>query len=163
MDGALARWLTYAAALLVVGASVFRFGVLRALARSISVPGELATRAARVALVAAAVLGLIAAPLRLLAQARSFLDPGQGLTLDLVGTVLGTDWGRAWTVQVLASGLAAAGALFATVAPSGWYPAAVGATTVVLSMPLTGHAVGSEQAGAWGYPLDALHLGPVSQ
>ena len=157
-DGALARWLTYAAALLVVGASVFRFGVLRALARSISVPGELAPRAARVALVAAAILGLIAAPLRLLAQARSFLDPGQGLTLDLIGTVLGTGWGHAWTVQVLASGLAAAGALFATVAPSGWFPAAVGATTVVLSMPLTGHAIGAEQSGGWGYPLDALHL-----
>jgi putative copper export protein len=158
VDGALARWLTYAAALLVVGASVFRFGVLRALARSISVPGDLAPRAARVALIAAAVLGLVAAPLRLIAQARSFLDPGQGLTIDLIGTVLGTDWGHAWTVQVLASGLAAAGALFATVAPSGWFPAAVGATTVVLSMPLTGHAVGAEQAGAYGYPLDALHL-----
>ncbi|HKP29599.1 MAG TPA: CopD family protein, partial [Gemmatimonadales bacterium] len=158
MDGTLARWLTYAAALLVVGASVFRFGVLRALARSISVPGEFAPRAARVALVAAAVLGLVAAPLRLLAQARSFLDPGQGLTLDLIGTVLGTDWGHAWTVQVLASGLAAAGALFATVAPSGWFPAAVGATTIVLSMPLTGHATGAEEAGAWGYPLDALHI-----
>ena len=158
MDGALARWLTYAAALLVVGASVFRFGVLRALARSISVPGELAPRAARVALVAAAILGLVAAPLRLVAQARSFLDPGQALTLDLIGTVFGTDWGRAWTVQVLASGLAAAGALFATVAPSGWFPAAVGATTVVLSMPLTGHATGAESAGAYGYPLDALHL-----
>jgi copper transport protein len=100
----------------------------------------------------------VAAPLRLIAQARSFVDPGEGLTLDLIGTVLGSDWGRAWTVQVLAAGLAAAGALFAVVAPSGWYPAAIGATTVVLSMPLTGHATGAEQAGAWGYPLDALHL-----
>jgi copper transport protein len=157
-DGALARWLTYAAALLVVGASVFRFGVLRALARSISVPAALAPSAATVALIAAAVLGLVAAPLRLLAQARSFVEPGEGITLDLIGTVLGTDWGRAWTVQVLAAGLAAAGALFARVAPSGWYPAAVGATTVVLSLPLTGHATGAEQAGSWGYPLDALHL-----
>ena len=154
----MARWLTYAAALLVVGASVFRFGVLRALARSTSVPGDLPPRAARVALIAAAVLGIIAAPLRLIAQARSFVDPGEALTLDLIGTVLGSDWGRAWTVQVLAAGLAAAGALFAAVTPSGWYPAAIGATTVVLSLPLTGHATGAEQAGAWGYPLDALHL-----
>lgn len=158
MDGAIARWLTYAAALLVVGASVFRFGVLRALARSTSVPGDLAPRAARVALVAAAVLGLVAGPLRLIAQARSFVEPGEALTLDLVGTVLSSDWGRKWVVQVLAAGLAAAGALFAVVAPSGWFPAAAGATAVVLSMPLTGHATGSEQAGSWGYPLDALHL-----
>jgi putative copper export protein len=158
VDGALARWLTYAAALLVVGASVFRFGVLRALARSSAVPGDLAPRAARVALIAAAVLGLGAGPLRLIAQARSFVEPGEALTLDLVGTVLTSDWGRTWMAQVLAAGLAAAGALFAVVAPSGWYPAAAGATAVVLSMPLTGHATGSEQAGSWGYPLDALHL-----
>lgn len=158
MDGALARWLTYAAALVVVGASVFRFGVLRALARSAAVPAELSLRAARAALVAAGVLALAAAPLRLLAQARSFVDPGEPLTLGLFSTVLGTGWGRAWIAQVLAAGLAAAGALFATVAPSGWYPAAVGASAVVLSLPLTGHATGSEQAGSWGYPLDALHV-----
>ena len=158
MDGALARWLTYAAALVVIGASVFRFGVLRALARSTSVPGDLASRAARVALIAAAILGLVAAPLRFVAQARSFVEPGEGISLELLRTVLETDWGRAWIVQLLAAGLAAAGALFARVTPSGWYPAAVGATAVVLSMPLTGHATGAEQAGAWGYPLDALHL-----
>lgn len=158
MGGALARWLTYAAALLVIGASVFRFGVLRALARSVPVPPTLALRAARTALVAAGVLALIAAPLRLLAQARSFVDPGESLSASLFSTILGTDWGRAWIVQVLAAGLAAAGALFATVAPSGWYPAVAGATAVVLSLPLTGHATGSEQAGAWGYPLDALHM-----
>jgi putative copper export protein len=158
VDGALARWLTYAAALLVVGASVFRFGVLRALARSTPVPSGLAERAALVALISAAVLALVAAPLRLVAQARSFVDPGEGLSLTLFGTVLGTGWGRAWTIQVLAAGLAAAGAFFARVVPSGWYPAAAGATAVVLSLPLTGHATGAEQAGAWGYPLDALHL-----
>ncbi len=158
MDGALARWLTYAAALLVVGASVFRFGVLRALARGTPVPPDLARRAAMTALISAAVLGLLAAPLRLVAQARSFVEPGEGLPVQLLGTVLATDWGRSWMVQVLAAGLAAAGALFARVAPSGWYPAAAGATAVILSLPLTGHATGSEQAGAWGYPLDMLHL-----
>lgn len=158
MGGALARWLTYAAALLVVGASVFRFGVLRAFARGTSLPADLARRAAGTALISAAVLGLVAAPLRLFAQARSFVDPGEALSVQLFGTVLATDWGRAWTVQLLAAGLAAAGALFARAAPSGWYPAAVGATAVVLSLPLTGHATGADQAGAWGYPLDMLHL-----
>ncbi len=158
MDGALARWLTYAAALLIIGASAYRFGVLRALARGGPVPADLAARAALLALIAAAVLGLVAAPLRLVAQARSFVEPGESLTLDLIKRVLGTDWGRSWTVQVLAAGLAAAGAFFARVAPSGWFPAAAGATAVVLSLPLTGHATGSEQAGAWGYPLDTLHL-----
>ena len=157
MDGALARWLTYAAALLVIGASVFRFGVLRALARRAPVPPALALGAARTALVAAGVLVLIAAPLRLLAQA-SFVDPGEALSTSLFSTILGTDWGRAWIVQGPAAGLAAAGALFATVAPSGWYPAVVGATAVVLSLPLTGHATGAEQAGHGGYPLDALHI-----
>jgi putative copper export protein len=155
---AVPRWLAYIATLLVVGASVFRFGILRSNASGGAGASTLmARRAATVALVAALALVLVA-PLRLLLQARTFTDPGEPMTVDLVKSVLGSVWGRGWTIQLLAAGVAAAGALFARVAGAGWISAAVGAAAVVLATPLTGHAIGAVESGAWGYPLDAFHI-----
>ena len=157
MDAA-PRWLAYGAMLLVVGASVFRFGILAPLARGGEpVPPATSRRAATLGAGAAVALILLAG-LRLLMQARSFSEPGESITLELLGTVIGTGWGRGWVAQVLAAGLAAAGAFFARVAPAGWLSAAAGASAVVLAAPLTGHASGAERAGSWGYPLDALHV-----
>jgi putative copper export protein len=154
----LPRWLAYLAMLLVIGASVFRFGVLRPLERRSGTPQPRpALRAAAVGL-AAAIVAALMAPIRLWFQARGFTEPGEPVTSELLGIVLDTAWGKGWIVQILAAGLAASGAFFARVTPAGWYFAAAGASAVVLSAPLTGHALGAEQAGAWGYPLDALHV-----
>jgi putative copper export protein len=154
----LPRWLAYLAMLLVIGASVFRFGVLRPLERRSGTPQPRpALRAAAVGL-AAAIVAALMAPIRLWFQARGFTEPGEPVTSELLGIVLDTAWGKGWIVQILAACLAASGAFFARVAPAGWYFAAAGASAVVLAAPLTGHALGAEQAGAWGYPLDALHV-----
>ncbi len=152
------RWLAYLATLVVVGAGVFRFGVIRPLVRSgFALPSDTERRAAGIALVSALVLA-VALGFKLFAQAANFVEPGEAVSLQLIGTVLDTAWGRGWIVQVLAAGLAASGALFARVAPAGWLSGAAGATAVVLAAPLTGHAIGAEQAGRWAYPLDALHV-----
>jgi copper transport protein len=154
----LARWLAYLAMLLVIGASVFRFGVLRPLERRGGTPLPLPARRAAAIGLAAAVAAALLAPIRLWLQARGFTEPGEPVTRELLGIVLDTAWGKGWIAQVLAACLAASGAFFARVAPAGWYFAAAGASAVVLAAPLTGHAVGAEPAGAWGYPLDALHV-----
>jgi putative copper export protein len=152
------RWLAYLAMLLVIGASVFRFGVLAPLRRRNSeLPPELPRRTATIGVIAATALMLVHG-LRLYTQVQSFTEPGEPVTLELFGIVLDSTWGRGWLAQVLAAGLAAAGAFFARVAPVGWISAAAGATAVVLAAPLTGHATAVEEAGAWGYPLDALHV-----
>jgi putative copper export protein len=152
------RWLAYLATLLVIGACVFRFGVIRALdRRGDPLPPAAGLRAAGLGLGAALLLAL-AGVWRLWAQAGSFVEPGEPVTAELLGIVIDTNWGRGWIVQLLAAGLAGAGALFARVTPSGWYSAAAGASAVALAAPLTGHATAAEQAGSWGYPLDALHL-----
>ena len=152
------RWLAYTATLLVIGASVFRFGILGPVARGGGPAApDTARRAASLGLVAAVGL-VLAGLLRFYMQARSFTEPGEPVTLELLGTVFDTAWGRGWLAQMLAAGLAAAGAFFARVSPMGWLSAAAGATAVVLAAPLTGHATAVEEAGAWGYPLDAIHL-----
>ena len=155
---AASRWLAYGATLLVIGASVFRFGILGPVARSGGPAApDTARRAATLGLVAAVGL-VVAGLLRLFMQAKSFTEPGEPVTLELLGIVLETSWGRGWLAQMLAAGLAAAGAFFARVSPAGWLSAAAGASAVMLAAPLTGHATAVEEAGAWGYPLDAIHV-----
>jgi copper transport protein len=79
---------------------------------------------------------------------------------ELIGTILReTAWGRGWTTQLVAAGLAVTGFMAARALPGiGWLLAAAGASAVALAAPLTGHAVASERAGRWGYPLDLLHV-----
>lgn len=157
--GAASRWLGFGAALVVLGAAGYRFGVLRALHRSgVELPGG-DRRAAAVGLAAAIVLVVAAVP-RLYGQALGFVDPGESITADLLATLLGrTAWGRGWTTQALAAGLAIAGFTAARALPSpGWLMAVGGASAVALAAPLTGHAVAAERAGRWGYPLDVLHV-----
>lgn len=154
-----ARWLGFTGTLLVIGAAGFRLGVLR------SLRGESATalgadrRAATIGIVAAFALVLSALG-RLWGQALSFVEPGEPVTADLLGVILGqTAWGTGWTTQLVASLLAAGGFLAARTLPrAGWMMALAGATAVALAAPLTGHATGSERAGAWGYPLDVVHV-----
>ena len=157
--GAVARWLGFAATLVVLGAAGYRFGVLRAMHRNgVDLPGGGAA-AATVGLAGAIALLIVALP-RLYGQALGFVDPGEPVTSDLIATILGqTAWGRGWTTQVVAAGLAIAGFLAARALPgAGWLMAVGGASAVALAAPLTGHAVAAERAGRWGYPLDVLHV-----
>lgn len=157
--GISARWLAFTGTLLVIGAIGFRLGVLRQFRNQPpSLPG--ADRgAASIGLWAGAAI-MVAAGGRLWAQGLSFVEPGEPLTGELLGVILGqTAWGTGWTAQLLAGGLAVAGFAAARGLPrGGWMMALAGATAVALAAPLTGHATGSERAGSWGYPLDVVHV-----
>lgn len=154
------RWAGFLGALLVTGAVVFRFSLLPGFHRNggAALPGAL-ERAAAIGL-AAALLLAVAAPVRLYAQALGFVEPGEPLTRELLGTILReTAWGRGWVLQLLAAGLAIIAFLAARRLPRpGWLMGAAAASAVVLAAPLTGHATSSERAGSWGYPLDVVHL-----
>lgn len=158
--GGLGRWLGFIGTLLVIGAAVYRFGALPTYQRVTgAAPAGALDRTATLGL-GAAVLLLVAGPIRLAAQAMGFVDPGEPITGELLRTILGeTAWGRGWALQLLAGGLAIIAFLLARVAPQpGWLMAAAAATTVILAAPLTGHATAAARAGSWGYPLDALHV-----
>lgn len=157
--GALGRWIGFAALLTVLGATVFRFGVVRATGGFAAPSAADAARRAAGLGGAFAVVAALAALLRLWAQTRAFLDPGEPITADLLRVVLGTAWGKGWTAQFLAAWLAGAGFFVARlVRGPGWIMAAMAASAMALAAPLTGHATASERAGAWGYPLEVLHI-----
>lgn len=156
------RWLTFLGVLGVVGAAVFRLGVLplvrcrdAALHRALLPAGE---RAARVGLAFAALAG-VAAVLRLLAQAYALHGAAGVLDAGLVGGLLSrTLWGWGWLLQ--AAGVVAALAGFVLAARGrrgGWVLAAAGAVALAFSPALSGHA-GAADPAALAVLADGVHV-----
>lgn len=155
------RWGWYLAAFLVLGAGSYapflfrpRTGVPHAdSALAASVPG----RAARLGL-GAALLLLLFTGLRLHLQARTLIDPGEPVTADLIGAILGSDWGHGWLRQ-LAMALVALLALGGARAGwrAGWVAAAAAGCGLAVVAGMTGHAAAGK-AGRLGPILDAAHL-----
>jgi copper transport protein len=158
---AAARWLGYLAVFIVVGAVVFR----RSVAPRAAAPGAADPRASRrtVQLArGAAVLLALSLVARLYFQTRSLLEPEEAVTADLIRAVLASAWGKGWMAQAGATILTLVGwRALGRGSARGWSDAvaAIGAVAVVLTVPLTGHAVGLPAAGWIGYPLTVLHVG----
>ena len=147
-----ANWLTFLAVFALVGAAGARvlFTRLEGSDLGSSAWTEADALALRIGITAAAAL-LIAAAFRLLAQAESFLDPGEYLSPGAVRAVLTTAWGRGWWWQVGAAGLAAVMSL----GPPG--VAVAGALFVSVTLPLTGHAMEAPNGPIIGVALHGAH------
>jgi len=155
---ALARWLGYSALFLVIGAFVFQV-LLRWLDESVERHGPGLRRRAALLGAAAAVVLLIALALRLFAQARSFSDPGEPLTLELIRPIVAaTSWGGGWRVQVFAAVISLAGLLLALRWKPGWILAGLGALASVGAAPLTGHAL-EHPWKSLGMVMQVVHVG----
>jgi putative copper export protein len=158
---AAARWLDYLAAFLFIGVVVFRLAVWPRAARRAGPPSPTAPRLGRL-LTGVALVLLAALAARLYLQARSLADPDEPITREFLGLVLGTTWGKGWTAQAVVAllGLIAAGLTgIRRAGPLGWGLAALVALGVAGSASWTGHAVAIEQAGRYGWLLDAAHFG----
>lgn len=159
---ALARWAGYLGALLVIGSVVFRLGVLRSWLRAhpddAPVATLLASRAAPLGLLGGALL-LASAALRLWFQLRTFVEPGEPVTAEIMALMVNeTPWGRGWIAQLGAAIAATGGFLVAILRPRiGWIAAGIAATVVAASAPMTGHAV-TEVAGRTGLLFNGLHV-----
>lgn len=156
-DGyAVARWSAYGATLALVGLAVAP-AILARSGHSPALDPAIRRRGARLGLVAAALL-LVATLLRLWYQARSFLEPGEPVTREIVGLVLGSGiWGTGWK---LVAGIAVLlTVVWAT--PSlrrfgGLHRALV--LGLLAATPFAGHGAAAE-SGVWrGIALHAVHL-----
>lgn len=147
-----ANWLTFLAVFALIGAGGARvlFARLEASDAGTGAWTESDKLARQIGSSAAAIL-LIAAAFRLLAQAESFLDPGEYLSVAVVKAVLSTAWGRGWWFQVGSSVVA----LLASRGPSAL--AIAGALVVALTLPLTGHALEAPSGPIIGVTLHGLH------
>ena len=153
---AAARWLSYLAAFVVIGAVAFRW----AIAPRLSGPTEaLIRRSARLGTIAATLL-IVAHCFKLHQQLRSLLDPGDPITSEIVGALFGTAWGKGWIIQGIAALVSLAGFGWAALGgPAGFVLSVAGALGLIGAAPLTGHAVALPQAGRIGPLLDAVHFG----
>lgn len=147
-----ANWLSFLGLFGLVGAGGARFLFARLFNADPSEAGwrDADAIARRIGVTAAVVL-LFAAAFRLLAQAESFLDPGEYLSLDAVRAVLTTAWGRGWWTQVVAGALATITSL---AAPG---VALLGGLIACITIALTGHATESPLGLAAGVSLHGLH------
>ncbi len=157
------RWLLHLAIVLAVGVVAFRTLILGQLRRgSTSTPRWLAhatTRAAGLGLGAAIAL-LVAASLRLWAQAAAIRGAGLPLDSDRLTTMLtSTSWGTGWMLQLAAAALLLLGFALArrSEASPGWALAAVGALLVCVTPALSGHAAAAARP-ALAIAADALHV-----
>jgi putative copper export protein len=157
LDGyAVARWLAYGATLALIGLAVAPAILARA-GHSAALDASIRGRGARLGL-AVSVLLLLATLLRLWYQARSFLEPGEAVTREIVGLVLGAgSWGTGWK---LVAGIAALlTVVWAT--PSlrkfgGLHRLLV--LGLAVATPFAGHGAAAE-SGLWrGTVLHAVHL-----
>jgi putative copper export protein len=158
---AAARWLGYLAAFLVVGAAAGRWLVGRRRQGAAGF-GEgdlgLITLWGRLGSV---LLGL-ALVSKLYLQARSLLEPEDPLSLDFLRAVLASTWGKGWLSQATAAIIALVGWRWLARRPSAAGPAwtaGLGSTVVVLTAPLTGHAIGLAEAPWYAPFLDLIHFG----
>lgn len=147
-----AYWLTFLAVFALVGAAGARviFARLEASDMGTGAWTEADALARRVA-AAAAVALLFAAAFRLLAQAESFLDPGEYLSLDAVRAVLSTAWGRGFWWQL---GAAAVSGVMSLGSPA---MAIGGGLFVAGTLPLTGHALDAPYGPVLGVALHGVH------
>ena len=161
--GILGRAGHYLGIFLLVGAAVARTAVLPVAERRWQIPpsaaGMLRNRATWLG-VLGGLLIVLAGFLRGYVQLTTLGEPGEPVDWDLAGYVLReTTWGRGWMAQMLAGLLGAAAHLFGTLRPPVMrFLPILGSSLIVFAAPLTGHAAGSAEAGAIGYPVDLLHV-----
>src|SRR3954468_3212677 len=158
------RWLEFMALLAVVGAVVFRLGVLPRAARAMAgtLPNEtrleIADTARRLAQ-SALVLLLIMTVSRLYSETRTIVGADRPIDRAALAATLGTRWGIGWSIG--AAGIVIAAIGFALVrrrrSGAGWVVAAIGAAAAACSPALTGHASTTTPVGA-AIVTDVAHV-----
>ncbi len=161
--GILGRGGHYLGIFLLVGAAVTRTAVLPVAERKWQLPATALTMMRNRATwlgVLGGLLVVLSGLLRGYVQLTTLGEPGEPVDWGLAGYVLQeTTWGQGWMAQMLAGLLGAAAHLFGTLrTPLQRFLPAFGSSLIVFAAPLTGHAAGSAEAGAIGYPADLLHV-----
>jgi copper transport protein len=158
------RWLEFMALLAVVGAVVFRLGVLPRAARAMAgaLPNdtrlEIADTARRLAQ-SALILLVIMTVSRLYGEARNLLGADHPIDRSTLTALLGTRWGIGWSVG--AAGIVIAAIGFVLVrrnrSENGWIVAAIGAAAAACAPALTGHASTTPPVG-FAVVTDIAHV-----
>jgi copper transport protein len=157
------RWVGFLALFPLVGVLVFGALVRRRLGAA---QPDLALRLVergRVAGVLSALVLLSSLALKLYFQVRAFSMPGDPLTWATARPILtATSWGHGWEWQGVAGLAALTGFMIAAWQRAGWLLAIAGVVGLLVSFPLTGHAVEHPLGPMVGVGLQGLHLAGAS-
>ncbi|MFI5206930.1 MAG: copper resistance D family protein [Gemmatimonadales bacterium] len=142
--------------LVATGAAAFRFLVLRGVGEDVKrEAGARAARLGRGAAFAALLAALVRAPL----QAVELRDPLSPILPQARALILHTWWGGVWGVQLV---LAVCVAIFYSRARAGgkadWALAGGSSVLLAMTLPMSGHAIGSETWTALAVSADAVHV-----
>lgn len=158
------RWFTYLAVLGLIGAAVFRFAVLRRIARDGEAAADTliphaAEASASVGAVSSGLL-LVAAALRLVAQTAAMHGLADGLQpAAMLPMITKTTWGVGWLLLVAAGVIGLVGFLGARRHESwGWRTALVAGGLATVALALSGHAVAVPGWQGVTVTADMLHV-----
>ncbi|TVP43416.1 MAG: hypothetical protein EA350_13780 [Gemmatimonadales bacterium] len=159
----LTRWISLLALTGLLGALVFRVGVLAAASRnSGAVRAHEAGWSRELAKLGlwCAILLLLATPVRLVLQAAGIRGELAVPELDLLVSVASTGaWGSGWILQAMGVPVVIVGFWLATRGHRfGWALAAVGGVGLALVPALSGHAAGASAAPLLTIPANAVHV-----
>ena len=158
------RWFTYLAVLGLIGATTFRFAVLERTARDGDAAADTliphATEASATVGAVASGLLLVAAALRLVAQAAAMHGSADGLQpAAMLPMITKTTWGVGWLLLVAAGVVGLVGFLGARRQESwGWRTALVAGAFAALALALSGHAVAVPGWQGVAVTADMLHV-----
>lgn len=153
--GAAERWAELIAILTIIGAFVFRYSVVPAANWPAPMSADAEDRARRLAQ-AALVLALVASVARLAEATTLVASTGSRAWMDVVRN---TQWGHGWLVGAAGLVTAGLGLSLARRTQAGWLVAGAGTVALMISQPLTGHAIATPQLAWMAVGSDFIHLG----
>lgn len=157
---ALTRWLNFIALVLMLGAVVFRFGILDRLRAALdSAATGAAYRRATILASTAAIVGIVSNLARAALQSGSLHGPDRMWDIQLIGAMLTrTTWGIAWLIQTSATGLYALLLSRPSAGDRRWIGAALCAAAIAPTPAFSGHANAVTEWHALAIGADSLHV-----
>jgi putative copper export protein len=151
------RWAELVAAMVLIGAVVFRLFVLPMAQWPVHELSEATDRARRLA-TSVAILFLVASFTRLVAQSDLAMSAATSRGAAIMSTMRFTRWGHGWTFSAVGAGLALVGLLVARTARSAWILAGLGAVAICVGEAMTGHPVAMGRQAPLAVAVDVAHF-----
>ena len=164
MEWIVARWVTFIATMLAVGACAVGLAVMPRVESDIVTRQSIGREVAWVGIGAVVAL-LPAACMRLADQVLALRSPGDPWFTGIEALLTSTTWGTGFFWQSASSALAGVGFWLVSRTPKArwpWLPATLGAFGLCVTPAMQGHAIGAENASILTVASDIAHVAGAS-
>jgi putative copper export protein/methionine-rich copper-binding protein CopC len=151
------RWAELVAAMVLIGAVVFRLFVLPAAQWPVHEVADATDRARRLA-ASVAMLFLVASLTRLVAESDLAMTPAISRATAVMSTMRYTRWGHGWMFSAIGAAIALIGFLVARTARSAWILAGLGSVAICVGEAMTGHAGALGKLAPVAVAVDVAHV-----